>query len=50
MRVRRTALRAATQPIAASYFGSGYSRFREQARSHILNGARSRFAVLQITR
>jgi len=45
MRVRRTALGAATsecrtKPIAASFFGSGYSRFREQIesshrRSHI---------------
>jgi hypothetical protein len=36
MRVRRTALGAAasecrTKPIAASFFGSGYNRFREQA-------------------
>ncbi len=30
MRVRRTALGAATQPIAASYLGSGYNRLREQ--------------------
>ena len=35
MRVRRTALGAATQPFAASFFGSGYNRIREQARSHI---------------
>ena len=35
MRVRRTALGAAAQPIAASCLGSGYNRLREQARSHI---------------
>jgi len=38
MRVRRTALGAAAQSIAASFFGSGYNHLREHARSHILIG------------